>query len=279
MTFRALRAALFSGVSTFFSREGLSLAAAISFYTILSVSPLLVLLLWLTQAFGIQDEQRVLQEIGYYAGAQARSFAESMLRNLQSQPRLGTIAGILGFGVLIFSAGGVFVQLQSSLNKMWGIRDPETTSIFEWIKRRLISMSVILLLGVLIIVSLLVSSLTSWVTGFLGTAVWIEYAIQLANAAVSLVLFSLFFALIFRYLPDRSLPWKDLLRGGVLTSLLFLVGKSLIGFYLSYSAVASVFGAAGSLAAFLVWVYYSAAIFLLGAELTQQWSLRRTSAA
>jgi membrane protein len=270
MDVRKIVALLRTSFTNFLFRDGLSFAAALSFYTILSVSPVLVLTFWVAQKAGIEDREKILVQITEYAGAQTAEVANSVLQSADAQPSLGNIAGIAGFCLLLLSAGGIFGQLRHSLNRIWNISPPAHFSVLQWLKKRLIAAGMVLLLAVLVPASLIGTSAIAFFTGFLGKAVWVPVLLEAVHTLLAVFLFSLFFAVLFRYLPDRSLEWRKIRLGALITSVFFTGGKVLIGVYLGYSSVSSAYGAAGSLAVFLLWVYYSAAIFLFGAQLTQQ---------
>ncbi|MBN8547870.1 MAG: YihY/virulence factor BrkB family protein [Deltaproteobacteria bacterium] len=257
----------------FLQGDGLTMAAAISFYAALSVSPILILLFWAAHNFGISDEEQIFSQLGSFAGPQASDLARAVLSNIESRPNLGNVAGVLGFSILILSAAGVFSQLRVALNRIWNVESRPHFSLLHWIQKRFIAMLMVFVLAVLIPASLLSTSIIALFTSYLGRQSWSPLLLETLNASLSLLLFSIFFSLLFRYLPDAAPRWKFIRPGAAITALLFTLGKTLIGMYLGFSTVSSVFGAAGSLAVFLIWVYYSAAIFLFGAELTQQISL------
>lgn len=258
---RLLRRALLN----FVSDDVMSLSAALSFYTLLSFAPLIVLTLWLTATLGPGSQETLLSQIAAVAGEDARKAAEAVIDSVNSRPSLGSIAGITGIVISLLGATTVFAQLQTSLNRIWGIEARPGNAVWSWLRRRILSIGVIGAIVFVLIVSLLVSSalgtfMTS--TGPVG---------DVLNQLISTVVFAGLFALLFRYLADVRLPWHRAAWGGLVTALLFAIGKGFIGYYLARGDVGGAYGAAGSLVVLLVWVYYSSAIFFFGAEIVQAW--------
>ncbi len=180
---------------------------------------------------------------------------------------------LIGMVALLVGAGGVLGQLQASLNKIWGVEQKSGLGVWGFIRQRFISYAMVLAVGFLLLVSLITSALVTGLSQFVGTlfgdATIIAHGLDLV---VSFAVVTLLFALIYKFVPDIEIGWKDVWIGAALTSVLFTVGKFLIGFYLGSSGVTSAYGAAASLITVLLWVYYSALIFLLGAEFTQNYS-------
>ena len=258
--FRALFNDLFDGVV---SHDVMTLSAALAFYTALSLAPLTLITLAVLGVVGVDLSDEIVGQIKDLMGAEAGGIIASIVKNAKTQPRLGTIAGVMAVITLLFSASGVFSQLQSSLNEIWKSSRPADNGAWSWVKKRLFSMGMVFTLAFLAVVSLTVNAFIS--------LLFLRYAIlwQMANNLASFTIFALIFSSLFKYLPDSKLSWKNALIGGALTSLLFTFGKSAIGIYLGQSAFGSSYGAAGSLVMMLVWVYYSAVIFFVGAELTR----------
>ncbi len=237
-------------------------AAALAFYTTLSLAPLLLITLSVVGLLGQNSQDRLLEQIDALMGSQAADAIQAIIQSSDQRPELGSLAGILGGLALLFSASGVFAQLQESLNSIFDAEKPEGKGAWVWIRRRLLSMGMVLTFGFLALVSLIASTALAYFFGKEG-AIW-----KVVNTLVSLAAFAGMFTLILKYMPDVRMSWKNSFRGGLVTALLFIVGKSLIGIYLGQSAVGSAYGAAGSLVILLVWVYYSAIIFFSGAEIT-----------
>lgn len=247
----------------FLGHDVMTMSAALAFYTALSLAPLLVITLSVVGLLGESSQHEFIQQVQSLMGDQAATAINAIIDSAQKRPNLGNLAGIIGFLTLFFSASGVFAQLQASLNKIWEAEAKASTGAWAWIRKRLLSMGMVITLGFLAMVSLVASAALSFVFAREGQ-LW-----TVLNWIVSLAVFSAMFAVIFKFLPDAKLGWKNALSGGVVTAVLFIIGKGLIGIYLGKSAVGSAYGAAGSLVVLLAWVYYSAIIVFTGAEITR----------
>ena len=244
------------------SNDILTLAAALAFYTMLSFAPLIVLAIWAASLAGSGAQDAMLDELRAVVGEEARAAAEAVIRSGKLRLDIGSVAGIAGCVVLVVGATTVFAQLQSSLNLIFGIVAKPSNAVWGWLRRRVLSLGVILAIGFVLIVSLIVSAALGWLLPRGGVA------IDAANEIASAIVFAFLFGLLFRYLPDARIGWRAALFGGLATAVLFALGKWAIGIYLAHGDVGGAYGAAGSLVVLLVWVYYSAAIFFYGAELT-----------
>ena len=260
-----------TAVLDFVEDDALTLSAALTFSTLLSFAPLMILALSVTSALGWSAQDAILDQLGALAGNGARSAAQSVLDSAKQRPAAGAIAATFGLIVAIVGATTVFAQLQTSLNDIWRVKKTAVSgnALWSWLRRRLLSVGLLTAVGFVLIVSLLVSA----VLGALFPHE--EFVGELANQALSLVVFTVLFAALFRYLPQVRLGWRRALAGGGVTAGLFLIGKVLIGIYLAHGSVGTAYGAASSLVVLLVWVYYSSAIFLFGAELVKAWLLNR----
>lgn len=263
--YRAVWSPLRASVETFVADDVLTLAAALSFYTLLSFAPVMVLAVWLASFAGFEAQQALLDQIASLAGTQASEAARAVIASGKVHPSIGSVAGIAGLITLLVGATTVFAQLQSSLNLIFRIEPRPSSAVGSWLRRRVLSLGVIAAFGFVLIVSLLVSAVLGMTLPRTG-AVW-----DVANQVTSAIVFAALFGALFRYLPDGRIAWHYALAGGLATSLLFAVGKWAIGFYLARGDLGGAYGAAGSLAVLLVWVYYSGAIFFYGAELTKAW--------
>lgn len=254
-----------------FSRHDvLTLSAALAFYTALSLSPLLLITLSVVGVLGEHSETRLLQEIRNVLGDQASAAITTIIHSAHARPTLGNTARTLGIVFLVFSASSVFVQLQYSLNRIWEIEGKTAGGLWSLIRHRLLSMGMVISLGFLALVSLLVSTVLSFFLTGEGE-IW-----QFMNFLITLLVFSVLFGLIFKFVPDVKISWNNALYGGAVTAILFALGKYVIGIYLGRSAVGSAYGAAGSLIVFLTWVYYSSVIVFTGAEITCILTARHT---
>jgi membrane protein len=195
-----------------------------------------------------------------------------------SRPSSGILATLVGVGVLAFAATGVFVQLQDSLNTIWKVKKRQMNGLLAFLRQRLLSFAMVLGIGFLLLVSLVLSAALAAAGAFLIRLLpgW-EAVLHLVNLAVSFAVITVLFAMIYKVLPDTRVAWSDVWLGAVVTSLLFSLGKLGIGLYLGKSSVSSAYGAAGSFAVLLLWVYYSSQLLFLGAEFTQVYARRHGS--
>jgi len=251
------------------------LSAALAYYTIFSLAPMLLIIIAVTGLFWSQDVVRsqVLNQIEGLVGAEGRAFISDLLTSA-SNPAKDVLATIVGIITLLFGALGVFNELHNALNTIWEVKEEETTGFVESLKKvifgRLLSFTMILGIGFLLLVSLVISAALSAVQETIGNAIPIsEILLQILNLIISIGVITVLFALIFKFLPDAEIAWRDVWLGAFVTALLFSLGKFLIGIYLGNSSVGTSFGAAGSLVVLLLWIYYSAQILLFGAEFTQ----------
>jgi membrane protein len=265
-------------VLSFIGDEALTRGAAISFYTVTSIAPLLLIVIAIAGlVFGRDAAQNAI--IGQLSGLMGRQTAELLQTAVASAggKSSGILATIIGVGTLILTASGVFGEMQSALNAIWKAK-PKGTTVSRLLRARAASLGLVATLGFLLIVSLVVSAGLTAFGDYLTAVLPIGKVILSAlNFLVSFVLIAVLFAAIYKVLPDRRLEWRDVIAGAIITAALFTIGKSLIGWYIGSSAVASSYGAAGALIVLLLWVYYSAQIFLLGAEFTKTYANRHGS--
>jgi len=252
------------------------LSAALAYYTIFSLAPMLLIIIAVTGFFFGQREivqTQVMNQIEGLVGAEGEAFVADLLTSA-SNPAKGIVATIVGIITLLFGALGVFNELHNALNTIWEVKEEETKGFVESIKKvifsRLLSFSMILGIGFLLLVSLVISAALSAVQETIGNAIPMsEILLQLVNLVISIAVITVLFALIFKFLPDAEIAWRDVWLGAFVTAVLFSLGKFLIGIYLVNSSVTTSFGAAGSLVLLLLWIYYSAQILLFGAEFTE----------
>ena len=250
----------------------LSLAAALSYYTLFSLAPLLTIAIAMAGLFFGQEaaQNQVVETTRGLVGKESAQAIQEMIQSAGEKPAAGIISTLFGVIALLFGAGGVVGQLQASLNKVWGVAPKPGQGVWGFIRQRFVSYAMVLSIGFLLLVSLVVSAVLSGMSRLLGNMFGgAEALVHGLDLFVSFAFITLLFALIYKFLPDARIRWKDVWIGAVFTSLLFTIGKSLIGLYLGNSGVTSVYGAAGSLITVLLWVYYSALIFFFGAELTR----------
>lgn len=251
------------------------LAAALAYYTIFSLAPLLVIAIAVAGFLWQRDavQQAVLDQIGGLVGAQGQTFVASLLDSA-NHPAQGVFATIVGIVTLLFGALGAFNELHNALNTIWGFEEERVQGIWNSIQKliiqRFLSFAMILGIAFLLLVSLIISAaLTAFGTWIGGLLPFQEIILQIINLIITIAFVTVLFALIFKFLPDAEIAWRDVWVGAFVTAVLFSVGKTLISLYLGSSAVATSFGAAGSLVILLLWIYYSAQILFFGAEFTQ----------
>jgi len=255
----------------FWGDQGPRLGAAMAFYTALSLSPLLLVVVAIAGLGFGQEAARgeIVHQIHDVVGNEAAVFIEQMIAKSSSVSD-GIWAGIVALVTLLFGASGVFAELQSALNTIWKVPGKKSSGGFLTVVReRLLSFSLVCGTAFLLLVSLVISAILSGING--KVAGWMpEWSVlaQVLNFAINLALTTLLFAMIFKWLPETKLYWSDVWIGAAVTAVLFALGRFLIGLYLGRAAVGSAYGAAGAFVVLLVWVYYSTQILLLGAELT-----------
>ena len=267
-------------VSAWSEDDSSSRGAAIAYYTLFSIAPLLLIVIAIAGlVFGADAAQNaIVAQLEGLIGYEGAVAVQGLLKSA-NQPARGILSTIIGAVTLVIGATTVFAQLQNALDRIWEVPAARKTSgILSLLRNRLLSLGLVLVLGLLMLVSLVLSAALAALGHWWGGAFreW-EAVLQAINFAVSFAVTTGLFAAIYRTMPRAEIAWRDVWIGAVVTALLFTVGKSLIGLYLGKSAVTSGFGAAGSLVVLLIWVYYSAQIFLLGAEFTWVYARARGS--
>lgn len=263
-------------VNDFIADEALSRGAAMAFYAVTSLAPILLIVVAITGfVFGHDAAQDALAaQLTGLMGQQSAELMQSAVKSASARSS-GIWATVIGLVTLLVTASGVFGEMQSALNVIWKVQ-PEGSSLGRIVRARAASLGLVGALGFLLIVSLVASAAITALGDLInlylpfGTVI-----LSVLNGTLSFLLLSALFAAIYKVLPDRALEWRDVGVGALVTAALFTLGKSLIGWYIGSSAVTSSYGAAGALLVILLWVYYSAEIFLLGAEFTHAWSRYR----
>src|SRR5688572_27279545 len=252
----------------------LSMGAALAFYSLLSMAPLLVLVITVSGLIigREQAHELLLTQMSGLLGDTGAQGIRTVLESA-SQDKKGVIQTVISFALLIVGATTVFGELQDDLNRIWKCTSEKASGILGHLRKRLLSFGLIVAIGFLLLTSLVVSAAISYMGGewFGGN----EYIARVLELAASLLVMTGLFMLTFKILPARRIAWGDVAFGAFVTAVLFSIGKYLIGLYIGKSAIASDFGAAGTVVVVIVWVYYSSQIFFLGAEFTRAWSLRR----
>ena len=248
-----------------------ALAAALAYYTLFSIAPLLIIAIAVAGlVFGQEAAHGAIQaQLRGLIGEPGATVVQDMVASA-SKPESGVLATLVGLAVLAFAATGVFVQLQDALNAIWKAPRRQMSGLLSFLRQRLLSFAMVLGIGFLLLVSLVVSAgLAAAGTFLVGLLPAWEALLQAVNVGISFAVITLLFAMIYKVLPDTRVAWSDVWIGAAVTSLLFGLGKLGIGLYLGKSSVASAYGAAGSFAVLLLWVYYSSQLLFLGAEFTQ----------
>lgn len=249
------------------------MAAALAYYTLFSIAPLLVIAVAVAGAVFGQEAARgeVVTQIQGLLGKAGAEVVQTALANTQNpQAGNGIVPTIISTLVLIFGASGVFVQLQDSLNAVWNVEVSSKAGVKAVVRKRIFSFAMVITIGFILMISLVVSAGLAALSTFTNqlfpalASIW-----RLLNLGISLGTFTFLFALIYKYIPDIKIAWRDVLVGAAFTSVLFSIGKELLGLYLGNGAFGSTYGAAGSLVTVLAWIYYSVQIMLFGAEFTQ----------
>jgi membrane protein len=270
---------LLQAVTTWWRDGGPRLGAALSYYTVFSLAPVLVVSVAIGGlVFGAEAASgRVVAELRGLMGPEGASAVETLLQRASLRPGAGIGATAFGIAAILFGASGAFAELQHALNQILNVEPLRASHWRSLLRARLASFSLVLVIGFLLLVSLVVSALLGALDDLVRGGDSLQPLLEGLHLVVSFAAVTALFAAIFRVLPDTRLPWRDIWPGAAAAALLFSAGKFAIGLYLGNTAVASVYGAASSVIVLLVWVYYSAQILFLGAELTQALSLRRTS--
>lgn len=263
-----------SAIVGFFEDGALSHAAAMAFYAATSLAPILLIVLAVAGMFTGREaaEIAISAQLVGLIGPQGADILKATIASASQHS--GALASAIAIATLLFGASGVFGEMQSTLNLIWKTA-PAARSLRSLARARIASLGLVAALGFLLLVSLAASAGISAVGDVITSRLpFGEFVLVLVNTIVSLILVAILFAAIFKVLPDRSLSWRDVRFGSVITAALFTIGKSLIGWYLGTSAVASSYGAAASPIVLLLWIFYSSAIFLLGAEITRAFAVR-----
>jgi membrane protein len=262
--------------SAFIDDNCIKLSAALSYYTIFSIGPLLVIVISLSGLFFGQDavRGRLFGQIEGLVGPDAASQIQDIIKNIQGT-ETGTIGTIIGAIILVIGATGIFTEIQDSINFIWSLRAKPKRGLLKLLIDRLLSFSLIISLGFLLLVSLVISALMDLLNDrlariFPAPTVYIFYVLNVISV---FCIISILFAIIFKVLPDGKIKWKDAFVGASFTAILFLIGKAAIGFYIGHSTLGVTYGAAASIIIILTWVYYTSIILYFGAEFTKIFAL------
>jgi membrane protein len=262
-------------VTIFNDCNALKLSAALSYYTVFSLAPFLIVIISLAGIFFGKDavEGKVYGEIKGLVGSDAAMQVQTIIQNIQHSNH-GTIGGIIGFIVLLIGASGVFSEIQTSINFIWSVHKTKKKGLILFLIRKLLSFSLLISMAFILLVSLTVNALIDILSArlqayFPNSIVKFFYAI---NIILILVIITLLFTLIFKILPNAIIRWKDAVTGALVTSFLFLIGKFVIGFYLGNSSIGVTYGTTASIVILMLWVYYSSIILYFGACFTRMYA-------
>jgi membrane protein len=246
----------------FIEVDVLTQAASLSFYALLSMAPLLVLLLWLTASLYSAAQDALVIQVGQLAGEAGTVVARTVIENATAEPSVGSMAGLWSTLLLFVGATAVFAQLQGALNLIFHTDRERLDGALAWLRKRVFSFGVVLALGFLLIVS------TIAITALQVAFARLPTLLPAMTYAITLALYALGFAFLYRYLPDRPVVWRQALSGGLVTAALFALGRYAIGLYIAAAAPGSAYGSMGTLVIMVIWIYYASVVFLVGALLT-----------
>lgn len=262
-----------------FSKDNaMKMSAALAYYTIFSLAPLLLIIIWLTGFFfgdkAIQGE--VSDGLNEFVGQESAKLVQEFIQGVSLAGKSG-LAIIIGVGTLLAGSTKVFIEIQDSINTIWGVRAKPKKGWVKLLIDRVLSFSVIIGLGFLLIVSLAINIVidtlsTILIDYFPDTTVFFA---SLINGSISFIVIAVLFGVIFKFLPDAEIKWASVRSGALFTAVLFIIGKYLIGLYMEYTAPASAYGAAGSMIVILLWIYYTSAILYFGAEFTKVYTIKK----
>ncbi len=263
---------LMATLNGFLDDRGLKLSAALAYYTVFALAPLLMLVISLIGAFLGKDaiQNNIYPQIKSYVGSSAALQIQEMIKSVSLSGKTG-VAIVTSIVTLIVGATSIFLEIQDSINLIWRVKAKPKKGWVKMLTNRLISFSMIISLGFLLLVSLIVNALVLALSTRI-TRYFPEVTIQLfnlINIGITFLVIAVLFGIIFKFLPDVKIAWRDVRTGAFFTSLLFMLGKYLIGIYIQTTGTGSTYGAAGSLIVILVWIYYTSAILYFGAEFTQ----------
>lgn len=261
-----LTLATFNG---FLDDRGLKFSASLAYYTVFSLAPLMMLLVFMLSIYFGHDafEGKIYPELKGFVGAEGAAQIQSIVKSVQLGKSV--VAVTIGVITLIIGATGIFMEIQDSLNIIWRVKAKPKRGWLKLITNRLLSFSLVIALGFLLMVSLIVNGLLAALSDRLSRYIHFEILFNIINIGVTFLVIATLFGIIFKYLPDVKIRWRDVRTGAVFTAILFMLGKYLIGIYIGTMKISSTYGAAGSIIIIFVWIYYTSALLYLGAEFTQ----------
>lgn len=260
----------------FMNDNGMKLSASLAYYTIFSIGPVLIIIISLAGIFFGKEavQGKIYEQINGLVGSGAALQIQDIIQNIE-QSQLSASGAVIGVGILLLGATGVFTEIQDSINFIWSVKAKPQKEWLRLLMNRLISFSLIISFGFVLLVSLIIHAMVDLLHDALMKYFdeVTVYVFQVVNYVLLFAIITILFAIIFKVLPDAIIRWRDVFTGAAFTAILFLVGKFLIGFYLSKSNIGVTFGAAASIVLVLIWVYYSSIILYFGAEFTKVYAL------
>lgn len=255
-----------------FNRKNSSqIAAALSYYSLFAIAPVLFIIFFLLELFlsDIQTQTTVFIEVNRIFPYEIAMFIQNIIQNIADYEPPNTVSGIINIIVLVIGSTTVIRELQKALNIMWEAKRPDNVTLSHRVEKRMLALVAVVILGFLLLLSFIVNTALNAIGQYIYISIGIDpLTFYLLNLVISLLTVSLLFALLFKYLPDITLAWSDVLLGAFTTGMLFIIGKNSIGYVLGHTNFTSLYGTLGTLLIFLIWVYYSSLIFLFGASLT-----------
>lgn len=261
---------IIKAVQGFLKDDAFTLAAALAYYMLLSLAPLLVFLLIAVGQVGPEAQQETVARIETVLGTQAGGVVDTIMRSANTNRDLTSLTSIIGIVVLLIGATGIFVQLQAALNKIWNVKPKPGLHVGTWLRKRAMTFVVVILLGALLLAAIVLSAILRYLLPTSGA--WL---LRAGDLVAGLLLMTVLLALLYKYLPDTIIVWRDVWIGALATALLLALGRVGIQIYFQHSSLGSAYGAASSLVLLLIMIYYSALMLLLGAEFTQVYAQRQ----
>lgn len=253
-------------VNGFIRDDAIMMSASLAFYAALSLAPLLIILVTAAGYFLGDAREQLLEQAALLAGSRTRTVMEIILDNVGERQFTGSLSAVLTGAIVLFSATAVFTHLRKSMNRIWGVENEPGRGLYSLIRGRLLSIAMVAMVGGVLAISFFASATMNLLIPDTHT-LW-----RYINHVSSFFVFVLLFAIVFRYLPDIRMRWRDVFGGTLVTAVLFEIGKRGVSFYLGTSSIGSVYGAMGSLVVMLIWIYYSSVIFFFGVELTHAYT-------
>ena len=254
----------------FLDDKGLKFSASLAYYTVFSLAPLMMLLIFILSIYFGHDafEGKIYPELKGFVGAEAAAQIQSIVKSVQLGKSVTAIT--IGIVTLFIGATGIFMEIQDSLNIIWRVKAKPKRGWVKMLTNRLLSFSLVIALGFLLTVSLIINGLLAALAGRLSRFLsHFNFVFNLIDLGITFLVIATLFGIIFKYLPDVKIRFKDVITGAVFTAILFMLGKYLIGIYIGTMKISSTYGAAGSIIIIFVWIYYTSALLYLGAEFTQ----------